>query len=295
MSKIFISEELKEYIVALDEGEFKQLETNLLEEGCRDPLIVWKKKDGSQWLVDGHNRLQICQKHNLPYKVELRTFKNIREVRMWMINNQLGRRNLNAFQISYYRGLKYESLKKSWGGKEYTQASYQKGISNTKDKKTSDLLAEEFKVGRMTIHRDAKFAKGLDLIGKKNPALKNSILAGKTKIKKSSILLFSDIDENTFKTIKNEADLSNKANILKKLTDGSESELDDEKLKKINLARQELNERDQLFEDRNERIQRTKGMILSAINQAIEKKNDQSLNELKSLITKLENLLLPDT
>ena len=289
--KISVSEELKEFIVPLSKEEFLQLELNLCKEGCRDPLVVWEKDD-KYLLIDGHNRLQICQKHNLPYKLEVRTFKDLKEVRMWMINNQLGRRNLNALQLSYYRGAKYESIKKNWGGKEYTKASYHKGTTSKKDQKTSDLLAREFKVSRMTIHRDAKFARGLDKIGKKNPALKNKILAGETKIKKSSILLFSNIDENTFKSIRDEADLAHKADILKRQFEGDDKTLAYPDEKTIKTDQKKSNIDDQLFEAPNQRIQRVKGKILSAINQAIEKKNPQSVNELKRLIDRLENLLL---
>lgn len=290
---ISISAVLKEFIVPLNREEFKQLELNLRNEGCRDPLVVWKKPNGKHVLVDGHNRLQICQKHNLPYKLEVRNFKNVKEVKMWMINNQLGRRNLNPLQLSYYRGVKYESVKKNWGGKEYTKTSYLKGMPPKKDQKTLDLLAREFKVSRMTIHRDAKFARALDRIGQKNPILKNRILSGEVKIKKSSILLFSNIDEGTFKTIKNEADLINKANILKSQLTGdslASSEPEPEVMDNRGYGIMES----QIFEAPNQRIQRIKGRILSAVNQAIEQKNVRSMKELKALIDKLESLLLPD-
>lgn len=288
---ISVLEELEEFIVPLSKEAFKQLELNLCSEGCRDPLVVWER-DGRYLLIDGHNRLKICQKHGIPYKLEVHSFKDIKAVRMWMINNQLGRRNLNALQLSYYRGVKYESIKKNWGGKEYTKASYQKDVSGKKDQKTSDLLADEFKVSRMTIHRDARFARGLDRIGEKNPALKRKILSGETKIKKSVILLFSSIDENTFKTIRDEADLLEKADFLESQLKGGNKiwmNGDDETIKSV---QQPSNSHEQLFEAPNQRIQRLKGTILSAINQAIEKKNHQSMEELKGLIEKLESLLL---
>ena len=105
--------------------------------------------------------------------------------------------------------------------------------------------------------------------------------------------MFSNIDEGTFKTIKNEADLINKANILKSQLTGdslASSEPEPEVMDNRGYGIMES----QIFEAPNQRIQRIKGMILSAVNQAIEQKNARSMKELKALIDKLESLLLPD-
>jgi hypothetical protein len=44
--------------------------------------------------VDGHNRYEICTQHGVPFKVEDRDFESMDEVKVWMIDNQKGRRNL---------------------------------------------------------------------------------------------------------------------------------------------------------------------------------------------------------
>lgn len=51
----------------------------------------------------------------------------------------------------------------------------------------SEYLAKEFGVGEKTIRRDADFAKGLEMLGDVNPALKSEMLAGRAKIKKSTL------------------------------------------------------------------------------------------------------------
>ena len=38
--EIIIKKNLKNFIPALSKDEYQQLEKNLLEEGCRDPLVV---------------------------------------------------------------------------------------------------------------------------------------------------------------------------------------------------------------------------------------------------------------
>ena len=113
--KIKVRDALKRYITPLTGDEFNQLEANILEEGCRDPLIVWK--NGNEFiLLDGHNRYRICKKHHIHFEVEEKSFNDEETARLWMINNQLGRRNLNAYQLSYYRGLKYLEEKKQKEG-----------------------------------------------------------------------------------------------------------------------------------------------------------------------------------
>jgi N6-adenosine-specific RNA methylase IME4 len=75
--------------LALEERE--QLERNILADGCRDPLTVW---DGV--IVDGHNRYQICTRHGLPFEVAQKQFESRAHARIWMRENQKGRRNLTA-------------------------------------------------------------------------------------------------------------------------------------------------------------------------------------------------------
>lgn len=87
--KLKINEELKALIPPLKEDEYKLLEASILGEGCRDKLITW-----NDTIVDGHNRFEICQKNGMPFEVEDRDFESFDAVKIWMIDNQKGRRNL---------------------------------------------------------------------------------------------------------------------------------------------------------------------------------------------------------
>ena len=84
-----VNEEFKRLIPALTVEEYKQLEANILSEGIRDPLVVW-----NGYLVDGHNRYTIASQHGLEYKTVNKEFKDGNAVKIWMIDNQNGRRNL---------------------------------------------------------------------------------------------------------------------------------------------------------------------------------------------------------
>lgn len=94
-----IDNDFKALIPPLSKEEFEQLEQNCLRDGIRDSLIVWDD-NGEFVLIDGHNRYEIAQKHNLPYNHKRMTFPNREAVIEWIILNQFGRRNLSAYDRS---------------------------------------------------------------------------------------------------------------------------------------------------------------------------------------------------
>lgn len=57
--ELIIDFELSALIPPLHPKEFEQLRENILRDGCREPLSVWKN-NGKLILLDGHNRLRIC-------------------------------------------------------------------------------------------------------------------------------------------------------------------------------------------------------------------------------------------
>jgi DNA modification methylase len=85
--------EIEENLFPLKPEELNLLEESILSEGVRDALVVWPK-DGELILVDGHNRYRIAKEHNIPFEIKEKHFNDLDEVKVWIINNQLGRRNL---------------------------------------------------------------------------------------------------------------------------------------------------------------------------------------------------------
>ncbi len=214
--KIIIIEELQSLIPPLLEDEFKQLENNILEHGCQSPLQLWQvnkktlnlpytqEDELAYVLIDGHNRFNICSNHNLPFEIYQLSFNSLKDAKDYMINLQLGRRNLNPTQIAYFRGLRYnnekadktENLSK---GQNVLSEESNKIIADNSSKgqnvpsgiSTAERLAEEYKVNAKTIKRDAEFAKGLE---KLSSDLRNKILIGEEKIEKGII---QELGKNT--------------------------------------------------------------------------------------------------
>ena len=50
-------------------------------------------------LIDGHNRMKICEQHGLSYRWDnILTFRSRDEAKAWIIRNQFGRRNIQPYQ-----------------------------------------------------------------------------------------------------------------------------------------------------------------------------------------------------
>ncbi|MTI30661.1 ParB N-terminal domain-containing protein [Xanthovirga aplysinae] len=187
--KITILPDLKNLIPPLKDEEIKRLEENILTQGCREALVIWKSPDEQFILVDGHNRYDICVKLGIDFNINLMGFDNKDTVIDFMINNQLGRRNLTPENASYLRGLKYEREKIKFNNinnlKQFQSESPK--FDNLEKEKTAERIAKQFNVSKNTILRDAAYSKGLEKIGQTNPALKTDILKGKNKARKQDI------------------------------------------------------------------------------------------------------------
>ena len=92
MEEIKIDPEFEKLIPPLKPEEFVGLENSIKTEGCRDPIILW-----NNILIDGHNRYLICAKNSIPFETKELEFEDRTEAIVWIIDNQLSRRNLSNY------------------------------------------------------------------------------------------------------------------------------------------------------------------------------------------------------
>ncbi len=95
---IQIDAEFKSLIPPLSGEEYNALEKSIVSEGCRDALVLW-----GNTLVDGHNRYEICKRHGVSFKTTQKDFASRNDAIVWMIQNQLGRRNLPIYEQTRLR------------------------------------------------------------------------------------------------------------------------------------------------------------------------------------------------
>ncbi len=150
---VIIDDEFQSLIPPLTDEELSGLEENLLRDGCIDPLIVWAEQC---ILLDGHNRKAICDRYGIDYELHTVSLPDRAAAADWIDTHQLGRRNLSPEQMSLLRGRRYNRTKRQGARTDltYTQNEYKL--------KTSDHLAKEHGVSRVTIERDGQFADAVD-------------------------------------------------------------------------------------------------------------------------------------
>lgn len=192
MQNIVIDPEFKSLIPPLTDDERNGLEESILADGCRDALILW-----GNILVDGHNRYEICKKHGIEYRTVQKEFKDRNEAKLWMISNQLARRNLTEQQYTYFVGKKYESEKHTNGGNRGNQYTKVAEVQND-PLPTAEKVAKELGISSGTVKRAAQYAHGIDTIRSVHPELADSILSAETKVPKKDVAAISTPEDVEF-------------------------------------------------------------------------------------------------
>lgn len=217
MQDIIIDEEFVSLLPALDNQTYASLEENIISNGCRDSLVLW---DG--YLIDGHNRYKICTEHNISFTTIEKEFASREDVLIWIITNQISRRNLNPRQLSHYRGLHYRADKKIQGTRDRTAPEFINDHNDHLSETTAKRLGRQYKVAQITIRRDAKASEATDAIGSVSPEAKRMILSEEVKIDKKTLEalasatkdeiaeIASKIEDGTFEKKKPESDAAPK-------------------------------------------------------------------------------------
>ncbi len=172
-----VDPELRDLIPPLTEEEHQMLEDSIVRDGCDTPLVVWNST-----IVDGHNRYEICQKHQVPFAYNERSFADKEAAMFWMLEHQLGRRNLNAYQRSEL-AIKHEPILsrmaslRSLSGKAIDPP--QNSAWGSAKGETRDKLAKMAGVSHDTI------AKVKELDAKADDETKRKLRAGEVSIHKA--------------------------------------------------------------------------------------------------------------
>lgn len=155
---LVIDKEFENLLPVLTSDEFDKLEKSILKNGLLDPIKIWQDPQTNQFvIIDGHNRYKILRKNN----IELRCLDNYKilhedelstreEVKQWMLEQQLGRKNLSEAE-------KYEIVQRfkiviKQKAKE-NQSSGGKGLSNLSKVNTRKEMAKAVGVSEGTYQK----------------------------------------------------------------------------------------------------------------------------------------------
>lgn len=179
-----IDPELRDLLPPLTDDEYKQLEKNIVENGFDKnfPIMEW-----NGFIVDGHNRYSICKKHNIDYVVGTLGYETKDEVMQWMLDIQLGRRNLTPIQriavAEKYRPI-YE---------RQARENISKAVSESNKNRTNPTLPKLVNMEQKSVDTTKKLAQvagvsketyrmGAKILNSDNEELKQEVLSGEKSI-----------------------------------------------------------------------------------------------------------------
>ena len=87
---------------SLSDADYRKLEENLVDNGCRDPLLVWDK-----YVIDGANRYDISKAYGLSYTTKHKNFREMIDAVSYICEVQLEREDLTVEMRKYLIGRKY--------------------------------------------------------------------------------------------------------------------------------------------------------------------------------------------
>lgn len=189
MRELKIDPELKDLLPPLTDEEYKQLEKNIVDNGFdrNFPIMEWHG-----YIADGHNRYSICKKYNIDPVIGTLAYDTKEEVMRWMLDIQLGRRNLSPIQriavTEKYRPIyerqAQENQSKAGGDKK--SENYKKSVAtnssqvifNNKERNPTvrKILSDVAGVSEDT------YSKGKKILDSNNEKLKHEVLSGEKSI-----------------------------------------------------------------------------------------------------------------
>ena len=151
-----VDKEFEDLLPVLTPEESEKLENSILQYGMLDPIKIWQEADTGEWIIiDGHNRYNILKKHNIEwhywqdYKImtELETREDVKQ---WMLEQQLGRRNLTETEryeiVQRFKSIFEKKAKEN-------QSSGGKGLTNLSKVNTRKEMAKATGVSEGTYQK----------------------------------------------------------------------------------------------------------------------------------------------
>ena len=203
---IEIDPELEKLLPPLSKEDYQMLEQSLLQNGFMQHstrIQLWcppeeEENDNAthpakSYIIDGHNRFRICQKHNIDlpsWCFDWLCFDTKEEVKKYIYENQLARRNLSPIQkisiAEQYRAIYEKQAKEnqSLGGGDKKSEDYQKSVGSNLtqavDKKRNPTTDE--KLSKIAGIKTTTYKMGAKVLKSDNEDLKQRVLSGETSI-----------------------------------------------------------------------------------------------------------------
>lgn len=200
-----IDPEFKRLLPELSETELEYLEANIIQDGCRDPIVVW-----NNIIVDGHHRYEICRRHRISFKTESLQFSCREEVLRWICVNQMGRRNISPELLRYQIGKQYNvekvlSAHNPRGRNQYTEVASDVIMRPPTERRmgTAAAIGKAYNVSHFAVHSYKEIAAAIDTIAEKDSRLSERYLTGQLRIKKDDLVTIAGMNKYQIRALMN--------------------------------------------------------------------------------------------
>lgn len=205
-----IDNNFKTLIRPLRKQEYRQLESNILQDGCREAIITW-----NGIIIDGHNRYEICHKHQIPFEVHEMDFESREDVIAWICANQLGRRNISEETRHFLIGMQYETEKMIAGRKKQEGENPFSGLPldteyHPSRHVTAERIAKENNISFGSVQKYAIYARAISEIQRKCPDLVPLILSGNCRVSHNYIVDISRLSPEELQELAKRLEKENK-------------------------------------------------------------------------------------
>lgn len=149
--KPIIDPRLRDELPPLSEAKRAILKEDLLAKGVLMPLLTW-----NGILVDGHNRLEICEECGIPYETKEIEFDSIEDAKFWICKNQMAQRDMNDFQkcvkaLEHEEKVREEAEQRQKAGKKLDLS--QSSVKGRNERSTDGVLGEFAGVSYETLRK----------------------------------------------------------------------------------------------------------------------------------------------
>jgi len=189
-----IDPEFKQLIPPLSNEEYQQLEQNILaHRKCRDAVILW-----NGLIIDGHSRFYICVKHGIQFEFKEISFSSREDAKLWIVENQLGRRNLTdamrielaLCKVDMLREKAKANQSRAGGDKTRAGALFPKPSKAVDEPiNVEEVIAKEAGIGKGTLYRYMRIKED------GGPGLLEKVKIGEIKIGSAYLMLAKEIEK----------------------------------------------------------------------------------------------------
>lgn len=194
--------ELMRLSIPYTQEEMTKLESNLIENGCLEPIVIW-----NGIILDGHKRYKICLDENIDFEIKEMEFDDSIEAAIWICSNRIEQYSKKSAPYLYLIG-KWYDYQKLYNFENKKKKGYRSGtdldpsIRKGNRRITSLAMGIELGMNHSTVEKYNKVAESIDRLDTIEPMLYNAILSGEVEFSQSELIRMLNYDNKTISRIR---------------------------------------------------------------------------------------------